>query len=215
MGSDIPKQYLMLGRRCVLQVSLNKLLSFPAIEKVIVALSPDDIWFEQFIAADRRIQTLVGGAERAHSVMRGLEYLVTQGHSDDWVLVHDAARPCVDPAQLNVLYESALASATGAILACAVADTIKQSRGLQVQHTVDRSALWLAHTPQIFPVGELHNAMAKALANNLVVTDESSAMELNGCRPVIVPDSRDNLKITQSEDLALAEWILQKQGFLA
>jgi 2-C-methyl-D-erythritol 4-phosphate cytidylyltransferase len=179
MGALIPKQYLPLGGKTVLEITLGKLQSVPAIENVIVALAEDDERFSQLECASTVVK-VTGGAERADSVYRGLVWLMEQGRARDWVLVH----------------------------ATPVADTLKKSAGDQVAHTVSRDHLWAAHTPQMFRVGELFKALVTALEAGLPVTDEASAIEHAGGQVQLVPDGRDNIKITQPEDLNLAEQIL-------
>lgn len=213
MGGDRPKQYLPLLDGCVLQVTLNKLLAIPAVGQILVALSPEDRYFPEYINVHKRITRIDGGSERAHSVFSGLEYLLARGKAEDWVLVHDAARPCFSRLGVERLLAAAERNQQGAMLAAATADTLKRVVDGKVQCTVDRSHIWLAHTPQLFPVGVLHRAFQQAFADGHLVTDEASAMEYIGLHPEVVPDSRDNLKITQPEDLALAEWILRRQGY--
>jgi 2-C-methyl-D-erythritol 4-phosphate cytidylyltransferase len=207
MGALIPKQYLPLGGKTVLEITLGKLQSVPAIENVIVALAEDDERFSQLECAPTVVK-VTGGAERADSVYRGLVWLMEQGRARDWVLVHDAARPCVRPESIQRLIDRVLAEDCGGILATPVADTLKKSAGDQVAHTVSRDHLWAAHTPQMFRVGELFKALVTALEAGLPVTDEASAIEHAGGQVQLVPDGRDNIKITQPEDLNLAEQIL-------
>ncbi len=211
MGASLPKQYLPLADSCVLQVTLSKLLNTPEIDGVLVAIAEHDPWFKQAILPDARLEAIEGGMERAHSVLNGLQCLMSRGYQDDWALVHDAARPCVAAAQIHALIHSANEFEYGTILAARAADTLKHVVAGKVQATVDRNTIWYAHTPQIFRVGMLHKAIEDALTQGQQVTDESSAMELSGYMPQVLEDSRDNLKITQPEDLALAEWILQQQ----
>lgn len=211
MQAQRPKQYLPLAGKTVLQVTLDKLQTLPDLAGCIVALSQDDPYFETYCGQTPGITTVVGGPERSISVFQGLTHLMQRGCANDWALVHDAARPCVKPANLRKLVHEVLRLNCGGLLAVPVADTLKQVEDHRALGTVNRSGLWHAHTPQMFRVGELHSALQTALTQNLNVTDEASAMEAVGVRPTIVADSRDNIKITQAEDLALAEWILQQQ----
>lgn len=210
MGAGMPKQYLPLAGKTVLQITLDKLLAVPAINGIVVAVAEDDEYFST-LECSEAIAQVVGGAERAHSVYQGLLWLEAQGCDDDWVLVHDAARPCVRVENILRLIATATAENCGAILAAPVADTLKKASAMQIAHTVNREYLWAAHTPQMFRVGELRNALAHALSEQLPVTDEASAVEHAGGRVLLVADSRDNIKITQPEDLGLAEQILQQQ----
>lgn len=212
MQANVPKQYLPLAGKTVIEVTLNKLLSVPGLAGCIVALSQGDPYFSKHCRHIRGVTTVTGGAERAASVRAGLEHLVEQGFEQDWALVHDAARPCVKPANVLKLMRSALQHGCGALLAVPAADTLKKVHANAAVETVDRSQLWHAHTPQMFRAGELLCALKSAAKSGLTITDESSAMEATGARPAIVCDSRDNIKITQAEDLALAEWILAQQS---
>ncbi|MCR6651551.1 MAG: 2-C-methyl-D-erythritol 4-phosphate cytidylyltransferase [Cellvibrionaceae bacterium] len=210
MGAPVPKQYLPLGGKTVLEITLEKLRAVPAIQNVLVAVAEDDERFAQLGCASSVIR-VTGGAERADSVYRGLVWLMEEGRELDWVLVHDAARPCVRGESIARLIDRVLAENCGGILAAPVADTLKKSLGEQVTHTVSRDHLWAAHTPQMFRVGELFTALTSALEAGLPVTDEASAIEHAGGKVLLVADSRDNIKITQPEDLNLAEQILRSQ----
>lgn len=210
MGADIPKQYLPLAGKTVLEITLDKLRSLPALRGTVVVLAADDAHF-QSLPCSNAVTRVVGGAERADSVYQGLLWLVSQGRENDWVLVHDAARPCVRITNIQRLIDTATAENCGAILAAPIADTIKKAVSGSILHTVNREHLWAAHTPQMFKVGELCDALARALRAAAPVTDEASAIEHAGGRVLLVPDSRDNIKITQTEDLGLAEQILLSQ----
>jgi len=210
MGGSQPKQYLHILGKTVLEITLTKLLSVPGIRSVVVVLAENDPYFSG-LSLSGNISTVTGGAERADSVYQGLCHILERGGKDDWVLVHDAARPCVRAENIRCLIDTATAEKCGAILAVPVSDTLKKANGGDITHTVSREYLWAAHTPQMFRVGELHDALRKAQANSLPVTDEASAIELAGGRVMLVPDSRDNIKITQPEDLRLAEVILRQQ----
>lgn len=210
MGAGIPKQYLPLAGKTVLQITLDKLLAVPGVQGIIVALAEDDRHFSK-LKCTSAVTCVVGGAERADSVYQGLLWLETQGRHNDWVLVHDAARPCVRVENIQRLIARATAENCGAILATPVADTLKKASAMHVAHTVNREFLWAAHTPQMFRVGQLREALTNALRAQVPVTDEASAIEHAGGRVLLVPDSRDNIKITQPEDLGLAEQILRQQ----
>ena len=210
MGAAIPKQYLPLAGKTVLEITLEKLRSVAAIAGTVVAVSEDDEHFAQLPCASSVVR-VTGGAERADSVYRGLIWLMEQGRQEDWVLVHDAARPCVRKDNIQRLIDTVSAENCGGILAAPVADTLKKSIGDEIAHTVSREHLWAAHTPQMFKVGELFAALESALAAEMPVTDEASAIEHAGGRVLLVADSRDNIKITQPEDLGLAEQILLRQ----
>ncbi|MBI5040510.1 MAG: 2-C-methyl-D-erythritol 4-phosphate cytidylyltransferase, partial [Gammaproteobacteria bacterium] len=159
--------------------------------------------------------TASGGIERAESVLNALDMLREHAVEDDWVLVHDAARPCVRTEDLNHLVTALRDDAVGGLLAIPVRDTMKQADAEQrCNATVDRSRLWHALTPQMFRLGALRDALRSAAARGVVVTDDASAMEQAGLRPRLIEGHADNLKITRPEDLALAEFYLRQQGRL-
>ncbi|MCT9189373.1 2-C-methyl-D-erythritol 4-phosphate cytidylyltransferase, partial [Acinetobacter baumannii] len=154
-----------------------------------------------------------GGAERVHSVLNALNYLLTFADENDWVLVHDAARPCVTIDCLNALVANAIESNESAILAIPVRDTLKQVKsGNQIDKTVSRDLLWQAQTPQITKIGKLKKAIEHALENNVTITDEASALEYMGETVQVVMGRSDNIKITYPDDLELARLILQSQS---
>lgn len=210
MQAPCPKQYLPLAGATVIEITLRKLLALAAVDGVWVAVAPHDVHYPR-LAVSRLTEVVEGGAERAHSVFNVLQRLMERADPQDWVMVHDAARPCVQIASILKLLTAALGSPCGAILAAPVADTLKREDSGRIVETVSRQKLWQAHTPQLFRLGLLHNALGKALASGDAVTDEASAVERLGMHPVIVPDTRDNIKITQPEDLPLAEFILSRQ----
>ena len=208
MGADCPKQYLTLAGKTILEHTLGCLLSHPAIARVIVALAPHDEWFEQLaVAADPRILRVEGGIERAYSVLNALH--VAQGK---WVLVHDAARPCLCHGDLDKLIATAMAC-DGAILGSRVRDTMKRTdEAGNIVATVEREQLWHALTPQMFPTGTLKRALEEGLALGALITDEASAMERAGFTVKMVEGRADNIKVTRPEDLSLAELFLQQQS---
>jgi 2-C-methyl-D-erythritol 4-phosphate cytidylyltransferase len=214
MGSDAPKQYLPLGGRCLLEHSLLALLGNAAIATVVVALHPEDTRAASLdLLRDPRVRTTIGGEQRADSVLAGLTCLGDRAADSDWVLVHDAARPCLSVSDLKRLLEQGMASESGAILAVPVTDTLKLSdREGKIARTVDRSLYWAAQTPQLFRVGPLRENLEAALASGAPPTDEASAMEQAGVHPLLVTGSSTNIKITGTEDLALAQFILQRQS---
>lgn len=208
MGADCPKQYLTLAGKTILEHTLGCLLSHPGIARVIVALAPHDEWFEQLaVAADPRVLRVEGGSERAYSVLNALH--VVEGK---WVLVHDAARPCLTQGDLDALIASAMAC-DGAILGSRVRDTMKRTDGAgNIVATVEREQLWHALTPQMFPTGTLKRALEEGLALGALITDEASAMERAGFTVKMVEGRADNIKVTRPEDLSLAELFLQQQS---
>lgn len=213
MGAGIPKQYLpLLGSR-VLEQSLSRLLAHPGIEAIYLALAPDDTWWPQSpLAADARIRRVAGGAERCHSVRNALAALSEQAGTDDWVLVHDAARPCLRQADLDLLLTTLADHQVGGLLGQRVRDTMKETDANNlILATPRRDGLWHAFTPQMFRLGPLTQALDAALAAGHLVTDEASAMEYMGHRPLLVEGHDDNIKITRPGDLALAAFYLEQQ----
>ncbi|MEN8205978.1 MAG: 2-C-methyl-D-erythritol 4-phosphate cytidylyltransferase [Pseudomonadota bacterium] len=217
MGADIPKQYLALGDRTVLEHTLDTLLSCQRLAGVILVLSHDDErWAEmQHRYTKQPLETVTGGAERCHSVLNGLDHLAVRVGDDDWVLVHDAARPCVRIEDIDRLIAILENSTDGGLLGVPVADTMKRAdENGCISGTVEREGLWHAYTPQMFRVGVLRTALQQAIDKGHPVTDEASAMELAGYRPCMVQGSRDNIKITLPSDLALAAFYLQSRNLL-
>jgi len=208
MGASIPKQYLMLQDKTVIEHTLTVLLSHPRIAQVVVALGPEDDWFADIaIANDPAIIRVNGGKERADSVLAGLQ--VCQSYN--WVLVHDAARPCLTHVDVDNLIAGALTSEHGAILGCQVRDTMKRTDANgNIIATVERDLLWHALTPQMFPVKLLTDALTTGLADNANITDEASAIERLGLMPKMVVGRADNIKITRPEDMPLATLYLQQ-----
>lgn len=214
MRASCPKQYLPLAGQSVIENTLQRLLAVPFIEKIFVAISPSDAyWHDLDISTHPQITTAKGGKERADSVLNGLQSLSDVAADNDWVLVHDAARPCVSVDAIAALWSKCLAHPVGGILGVPVADTLKKVNGnLDIERTVDRSVLWQAQTPQLFRYKILRDALERALVSDALVTDESSAIEYAGLVPLMVEGNGDNIKITRPEDLPLAEMILKKQN---
>ncbi len=211
MKANKPKQYLTIGQKTVLEHTVNKLLAHPQISQVVVAITEGDPYFPELsIAAHPQVVRVSGGKERADSVLSALRYVAEQKLSK-WVMVHDAARPCVRASDLDTLIEVASVHPVGGILATPVRDTMKRANGNHdIDHTVERSDLWHALTPQMFKAEQLVETLSKALAAGAIITDEASALEWAGFQPALVQGAADNIKITQPEDLALAEFYLQR-----
>ena len=215
MQADHPKQYLRIDQRCILDITLSRLMDSAPFAGCMVPLHPADHWWPETEASrDSRIQTCAGGSERACSVLSALHALAEQVADDDWILVHDAARPCIHARDLANLVDRLFTHPVGGLLASPVADTLKkagQGELPEVSETVDRSGLWRALTPPMFRYRLLVESLESALAEGLSITDESSAIEFSGNMPVLVEGRPDNLKITVPSDLALAEFILGRQ----
>ena len=212
MSTSIPKQYLPLADKTVLEHTLDTLLSCRQLAGVVLVLSEGDGYWENIQGRylDQPLETAIGGAERCHSVLNGLKQLAGRAREDDWVLVHDAARPCVRLTDIEKLISALSSSTDGGLLGVPVADTMKRADSEhRITATVDREGLWHAYTPQMFRVGLLRAALQQAIDNDLLVTDEASAMEHAGYQPRMVQGQRDNIKITVPADLELAAWYLQ------
>ncbi len=214
MQTECPKQYLRINNRFILDITLSRLLDSGLFAGCMVPLNAADHWWpESDASSDDRVQTCGGGAERADSVLSALHALQEQVAADDWVLVHDAARPCIHSTDLENLVSTLSDHPVGGLLAAPVADTLKRAepgRLPEVIGTVDRSRLWRALTPQMFRYSMLVKALEMALKEGQPVTDESSAMELSGNMPVLVEGRSDNIKITVPADLGLAGFILSR-----
>jgi len=213
MGSEIPKQYLELNGKAIILHTLDRLLQHPAIQGAVVALSRHDGWWEHLAhRCDKPVITVEGGIERCHSVLKALYELGNRAEDEDWVLVHDAARPCLLPADLDNLINTLQDDEVGGLLGVPVRDTMKRAgSNNRVVDTVEREGLWHALTPQMFRLGSLRSALENALEAEQFVTDEASAMEHAGIQPLLVEGSVTNIKITRPEDLALAGFYLQQQ----
>ena len=212
-----PKQYIQIGGRTLLDHTLSVLLDHPRVAGAVVAVSStDQHWENSAYANHSNIRVVDGGVERCDSVMNGLRYLHEQEKVEGAVMVHDAARPCLQAQDIDALIDVGAQSASGAILAVPVKDTLKQvGTNHEILRTVDRSELWHALTPQLFPIEGLIAALDSANSQGMVVTDEASAMEQAGVTPLIVPGLATNLKVTVAEDLLLTEAILISQGRIA
>lgn len=211
-GSEVPKQYLELAGKPMIFHSIAALCHCDRIDAVWVVLSPGDEWWSAFdwSSIGHKLRVLYcGGSTRAETVANGLAAISTDAGSDDWVLVHDAARPCLSQAMLDALCNELDADPVGGLLAVPVADTLKRADAQQrVAVTQSREAMWQAQTPQMFRYGLLR----RVLEGNSSVTDEAGAVEAAGMQPRLVRADSTNLKVTFPADLRLAELILQGQG---
>ena len=207
VGATIPKQYLPLLNKTIIEHSLQPFLDHPEISRVIVSLAENDQWFAELpIANHPKIETVIGGAERVDSVLAALEKIDV----DDYVLVHDAARPCITSGDINKLIAIVKSTQQGAILASKVRDTMKRSDDAnRIKHTVERENLWHALTPQMFINEQLINAINNSEQPEKI-TDEASALEMSGLPVRIVEGRSDNLKVTREEDLKLAAFYLSQ-----
>ena len=211
MGASKPKQYLELLHRPVIEHSLLPFCAHPSIRGVVVVVAADDAYWPTLAVSEHpRIVTAAGGKERCHSVLNGLNHLAERAAAGDWVLVHDAARPCVTPADIDALMDGVGAHEVGGILALPLRDTVKQAGpDRAIESTLERDRLWRALTPQMFRLGLLREALTAALADKLLVTDEAQALEQRDYSPLLVPGGAHNIKVSTPEDLALAEFYLR------
>lgn len=215
MGAAVPKQYLPLLGRTVIEWSLAPFLAHERAAGIVVVLAEQDQrWAQTALARHTKIVTTTGGAERMDSVLAGLRILHDQAAApDDWVLVHDAARPCLLAADVENLLTELRDDAVGGLLAAPVVDTLKRADDDgRVAQTVAREKLWRALTPQMFRRDILQRALEGALARGVAVTDEAQAVEALGLQPKLVAGDADNIKITLPEDLPRAERILKSRS---
>ena len=238
MRSVLPKQYLPLMDYTVIEITLHKLLEIDEVHRIVVAVDKDDDhWSALEISKHDKIDTVIGGSTRQSSVYHALQFIHAQEQQylndkhtqsndsskskgvsrevweDEWVLVHDAARPCVSLLKVDELIRISLLHNTGAILASPVTHTVKESMdGVFISQSKNRDKLWLANTPQMFPLAVLSASLEKAIDSGIQLTDEASAVEAYGHAVRMVEDRRDNIKITLPEDLLWAETILNNHN---
>ncbi len=212
MRQHQPKQYVSVCGRTLLEHALYPFLEHAGIHGIVVVLAAgDDTWNALPCARDARVRTALGGAERMHSVLSGLQELEREAGAHDWVLVHDAARPCLCRTDLDRLIAALEEDSIGGVLAVPIGDTVKRGdeTGAHIVATVERTGLWAAQTPQMFRYDLLCRALARCQRDGLAVTDEAAAVEALGSRPRLVRGSARNIKVTREEDLTLVEAILQ------
>jgi 2-C-methyl-D-erythritol 4-phosphate cytidylyltransferase/2-C-methyl-D-erythritol 2,4-cyclodiphosphate synthase len=219
---NLPKQYTPLLGSSVLEWSLRALLAEPRIHAIVVVLAAGDSHWPQVAAKlnSARLLTTIGGAQRQDSVMNGLDFLSSRAAADDWILVHDAARPCLSSRDIGALADElqnksgdGAAAVNGAVLAAPIVDTVKRELPGGVE-TVDRAGLWRALTPQVFAFAALRGALQDAARAGVAVTDEAQAMERIGIRASLVSGSPFNIKVTRAADLSVAADILKMAGVL-
>ncbi|GIX36584.1 MAG: 2-C-methyl-D-erythritol 4-phosphate cytidylyltransferase [Lysobacteraceae bacterium] len=213
-GGEVPKQYLPILGRTVLHHALERLALHPRVRGLVVVLAADDArWPGWRELHGKPVLACTGGEERADSVLAGLRALPDTVRERDWVLVHDAARPCLRHDDLDRLLDHGMAHGVGAILAAPVRDTLKRARANgEIAGSEPRDGLWRAFTPQLFRRATLTRALESALLAAAAITDEAMAIERLGLRPMLVEGAEDNLKITTPGDLALAEYVLARLG---
>jgi 2-C-methyl-D-erythritol 4-phosphate cytidylyltransferase / 2-C-methyl-D-erythritol 2,4-cyclodiphosphate synthase len=214
---NLPKQYTPLLGSSVLEWSLRALLAEPRIHAIVVVLAAGDSHWPQVAAKlnSAKLLTTIGGAQRQDSVMNGLDFLSSRAAADDWILVHDAARPCLSSRDIGALADElqnqsddSASAVNGAVLAAPIVDTVKRESPSGVE-TVDRAGLWRALTPQVFAFAPLRRALQDAARAGVAVTDEAQAMERIGIRASLVSGSPFNIKVTRAADLSVAADILK------
>jgi len=215
MAAERPKQYLSVAGKTLLQHTLERLALLPLAERITLVLAAGDPWWPEVaaglpLALRRRLQCVDGGAERAASVLQGLEALQPGVQAEDFVLVHDAVRPCVALEDIRRLMVSLEHEPAGGLLASPLRDTLKRVDAAgYVVSTADRRGLWSAAAPQMFRYGVLLEAVRAAQRAGVMVTDEAQAVEQLGHRVLVVAGRADNIKVTFPEDLPLVERLLQ------
>jgi len=214
MGHATPKQYLNLAGKPVIEWSIERLLSCAAIEKIVVVVQQDDDrWRNLGLHQHPQVESVPGGEERSDSVYCGLQALSEHAQDDDWVLVHDAVRPCITNAAINSLLDAIHGHKVGGLLAFPVRETLKQVNDQHdVLGTLNRRELWAAQTPQVFRFKVLMQALEHCREKDILATDESMAVEALGLKPKVVLGAVDNIKITWPDDLTLAALLLLVQG---
>lgn len=222
MAQSIPKQYLELQGRPIIELTLATLLSEKRIQQVTVCIAEnDEFWAKLDCAVNRKVTTTVGGATRAQSVLNGLLALSKKAKNNDWVLVHDAARPCLSTHLLSSMIDQLFDDKVGGILALPSNDTVKlacdtsdesNQADLRIEKTLNRNQVWYAQTPQMFRYGVLKDALAKAIDSGADVTDEASAVEMSGQKPRLIRGESRNIKITRNEDLEMADLLMTQSN---
>jgi 2-C-methyl-D-erythritol 4-phosphate cytidylyltransferase len=215
-AADVPKQYQPLAGRSLIEHSLRVFLADSDCARICVVVAPGDTrWAPlQRRLANSRLSAVEGGAERADSVRKGLDALASHLDPNDWVMVHDAARPCITASDIDALKAALVNDAVGGLLATPLSDTLKRQRVADAQTTagvdttVDRAGLWRALTPQMFRLELLRRALESAAMAGRTATDESQALEWLGHSPRLVPGSPSNIKVTTAEDLSFAAAVL-------
>lgn len=208
MRETIPKQYLSLSNKPILEHTLHCLLSYSLIRKVVLVVAENDQYWPSIVSKFPNEQIIIafGGEERCHSVLQGLHALSGEAHDEDWVLVHDAVRPCISHQDLDHLVDQLADHAVGGLLGVPVKDTLKylNESGL-VLKTIDRANTWQAQTPQMFRFKSLQQAIQHTIETEQFMTDEAGAIELMGYRPKMIMGRPENIKVTEPQDLLWME----------
>ena len=212
MGSDIPKQYVSVRGKTVIEHTIDNFISRKEIQNICISISEsDNYWSTLPISKNKKIITTVGGNERYESVYNGLRALQDKANDDDWVLVHDAVRPCLKKSIIDRLITDISSHDVGGILALPCFETMKRvNNNKQVEETINREIIWRAQTPQIFKYKKLLLAIEKAINENILITDEAMAMELSNYKPIVIMGDEKNIKITHKDDLKHLELFLEE-----
>ena len=213
VGSKIPKQYLQIAGKTILEHAISPFIDNSRIAGITVALHPQDTYFDtlDIKSCSEKVHVATGGVTRAHSVFNALESFEAKLDKNDYILVHDAARPCLTMSDLDKLIDVCIQHEVGGIIGSRVTDTIKYVENDNIVNTLDRENIWRAYTPQMFKFGVLQNAIQKAFKNKVCITDEASALEYAGYQPCMVEGDARNIKVTTAEDVFLAETFLKKE----
>ena len=218
MQADRPKQYLPLLEKTVIEHTINCFAQHACVKGIVLSLHPNDpYWADLELHVDKPLHTVVGGKERCDSVLNALNYLASslQPSDSSWIMVHDAARPCLSQQNIDTLITELKNDDVGGILASPVRDTMKRAKkgSCNIDHTEDRDGLWHALTPQMFRFAVLKDALEQALASDIAITDDASAIENIGLPARLIEGDASNIKITKPSDLALAEFfLLRREG---
>lgn len=207
MKTDLPKQYISINGKKILEYTLTTLLTYPRFKKCVVVINEKDKHWPDLQLNSPHLLTVLGGEERCHSVFNGLMALKTIAKKNDWILVHDAARPLLHQSDIDKLIMHLEGHPVGGLLGHPIKNTIKHLDAQRFE-TLDREKLWVALTPQMFRYHWLVNALGSAIKKNLLTTDEANAIEIFGQRPKIIEGRKDNIKVTDKEDLNLLDYYL-------
>ncbi|AWH90380.1 2-C-methyl-D-erythritol 4-phosphate cytidylyltransferase [Buchnera aphidicola (Melanaphis sacchari)] len=206
---NFPKQYIKIRNKTIIEYTLETLLSHPNITRIIVSVHQEDIFFHKLpISSHFRVLSVIGGQKRIDSVLSGLAI----AKEVDWIMIHDAVRPCLTYKDLDKLIDLAQKNKFGGILARPLYDTIKyvSKKNKKVLYTLPRKNLWRALTPQLFPIDLLRFCLQKIIKDKVDITDESSALEYCGYSPLIIMGGEENIKVTSPEDIFFVEYYLKK-----
>lgn len=214
MQADRPKQYLeLIHQKTVLEMTIGLFQNCSYIQKGVVGISDNDAYFSSLQLNSSKLMTYSAGETRSHTVFFGLQTLATIAKEDDWVIVHDAARPGLSNIELQTFIQQVMSeeNSVGGIMALQAVDTVKQVKQHTIETTIDRDTIYLAQTPQMFRYGVLNKAYKHALSNNLSITDEASAIEINGLTAHVYKGYIHNFKITHPTDLHLMRFLLKER----